>query len=308
MIVQPTIIATLFTLLLIVATSMIINDYYDARSGVDYLKFVKNKRSPFEQQQEDNNRGNTSTIISRSKNTVMKPLANGQVPLNVAKQFLSVLYGILLVTISVLPGTPTRLLAMGGSILTFYYTKHIKPKTWMKNVSCAILMSLTPLTSGYATLCHPYTKTLLMKNDVSFYMAWRGLSPLFCSLFCGFMGREIVMDCTDYDADKNAGIKTVPVVYGKRMACKVVMLMWLASGMFMTVGPIMDFYSIILKGSWSFLTIPIISKLIMALIGSAMIAFRGLQLVLTEGRDEQMLENAIEETKLSMLFLLASSI
>lgn len=308
MIIQPTMIATLFTLLLIVATSMIINDYYDARSGVDYLKFVKNKRSPFEQQQ-DNNNENTTATISRSKNSVVKPLANGQVPLNLAKQFLSILYGILLVTISILPGSPTRLLAIGGSILTFYYTKHIKPKTWMKNVSCAILMSLTPLTSGYATLCHPFIKTTsIMKNDVSFHMAWRGLCPLFCSLFCGFMGREIVMDCTDFDADMNAGIKTVPVVHGKRMACKVVMLMWLASGMFMTIGPIMDFYSIVHKGSWSIVTIPIISKLIMALIGSALIAFRGIKLVLTEGRDEQMLENAIEETKLSMLFLLASSI
>jgi 4-hydroxybenzoate polyprenyltransferase len=300
MIIQPTMIATLFTLLLIVATSMIVNDYYDARSGVDYLKFVKKKRSPFEQQQNQQQ--------DKSKNNVMKPLANGQVPMNVAKQFLSILYGILLVTISILPGSPTRLLAMGGSILTFYYTKHIKPKTWMKNVSCAILMSLTPLTSGYATLCHPFIKTLPMKNKLGFYMAWRGLSPLFCSLFCGFMGREIVMDCTDYDADKNAGINTVPVVHGKSMACKVVMLMWLASGMFMTIGPIMDFYSIILTRSWSIATIPIISKLIMALIGSALIAFRGIQLVLTEGRDEQMLENAIEETKLSMIFLLASSI
>ena len=316
---QPTIIATLFTLLLIVSTSMIVNDYYDSRSGVDYMKAIKNKRSPFQEKKSSNdekiitktNHNNDNNVVSTtSSNTSMKPLATGEVSLQTAKQFLSLLYGTLLITINTLPGIPTRLLAMGGSILTFYYTKHIKPKTWMKNVSCSILMSLAPLTSGYATVCHPFVQESVRtigSSDIDFWMIWKGLGPLFCSLFFGFMGREIIMDITDYEADKSAGINTVPVVNGKRMASKVVMLQWLASGMFISISPIMEIYSK-LKCVGSFPTFHLIRKLSLALTGSAWIITRGIQIFLKEGNDNKLLERAIEETKLSMLLLLASCV
>lgn len=318
-------VATLFALLLIVSTSMIVNDYYDARSGVDYLKFVRNKRSPFEPRQNSESSEGTSSpssdSSSRHKKNVdtnsLKPLATGEVPLPVAKQFLSILYGALLVSISVLPGTPARLLAMGGSIITFYYTKHIKPKTWMKNVSCALLMSLAPLTSGYATLSHPFVTKATMTNEIDFWMAWRGLGPLFCSLYCGFMGREMIMDMTDYDADKIAGINTVPVVHGKRMASKIIFLLWLASGIFISFGPAIELYSQFAMGSFSvintsnllsIMTFPAVQKLSFALLGSTWLVIRATQLVMTEGRHEALLEKAIEETKLSLLFILASSV
>jgi 4-hydroxybenzoate polyprenyltransferase len=341
---QPSLMATLFVLLLIVSTSMIVNDYYDARSGVDvyvdYSKFEKTKQSssienhPIDDNQITSLSTGTSSSLSTSHNNKpvgnaninVNPLASGEVPLPIAKKFLGILYGVLLMTITVLPGIPTRLLAMSGLIMTYLYTLHLKPKTWIKNFTCAIIMALTPLTSGYATLNHQTITGLVSQNNgIGLFMTWKVLGPLFCSLFCSFMGREIIMDITDHDSDKNAGICTVPVKYGKRVASKIALSFVFGAGIFISIGPIFELYSKLvvslplaagglslsifnLKTILKVITTPALWRLSSALVGSLWLGVRAMQIVSSEGKDENLMKKTIEEGKLNILFILASSI
>ena len=264
---------------------MLVNDYYDTRSGVD---------------------------VSLSN----KPLASGDVPLPIAKKVLSIMYGILLMIVATLQGTPTRLLVVMGTMMTFYYTKYLKPKTWWKNIVCAMLMSLAPLTSGYATLSHPFVLGVAQSNDtvIDLWMTWKALGPLFCSLFCGFMGREMIMDIKDCEEDKDAGIRTVPVSFGIETTTKIVLMFWIGTGFFSIMNPLLDLWSAsssIGAGISSSLIVSrgqSLRRLSLALIGSSWLIMRAAQLILTKGYDEKLLMNAIEEAKLNVLFILAASI
>jgi hypothetical protein len=115
----------LLSLLLVTSTSMITNDYYDARRGVD------------------------------SPDDASHPLAardgtKGGVPLAVAKSFDSILYASLLLSSAFVPGVASRLMVLGGAMITYLYTVHLKPRTWVKNLSCAALVGVSPVTSGLA--------------------------------------------------------------------------------------------------------------------------------------------------------------
>ncbi len=257
---------------------MIVNDYYDALS-VDYLKFQRQSKNSI-----------MPTGSSKNNGFDTKPLASGQVSLPLVKKILNILYGTLLLNTTILPGRPTRILVVLGSMLTFYYTKHLKPKLWFKNVSCAILMSLSPLTSGVAV-------TELLENN--YFDAWKALGPLIFSLFCGFMGRELIMDITDHSTDKDAGIYTVPVTYGKRVTSRIILFFSIGAAS-ISINP--------LREVWGAFTLCSLRRLSCALIGSLWLIFRAIQIVNSEGEDERLLCKSIEEAKLHVLFFLASSI
>ena len=48
-------------------------------------------------------------------------------------------YSALLVLICFAPAAPVRVSLMLGSIATFLYTRHFKPRTWIKNLSVAAI-------------------------------------------------------------------------------------------------------------------------------------------------------------------------
>jgi hypothetical protein len=91
----------LLSLLLVTSTSIIKNNYHNARRGVD------------------------------SPDNAGHPLAGGGVPLSIARTFVSALYGVCAGR-----GIP-RHVAWGHDNL---YTVHLKPRTWAKNLSCAALI------------------------------------------------------------------------------------------------------------------------------------------------------------------------
>ncbi|KAL9179419.1 hypothetical protein ACHAXT_008709 [Thalassiosira profunda] len=127
LLVHPSMVLVLISLLLVTSTSMITNDYYDAKNGVDAVS-----------EGEDN------------ANEHYHPLARGEVPMSTAKAFDSYLYAVLLLSSPFVPGVIPRLLVIGGAIVTYLYTTHLKPKTWIKNLSCAALVAMSPVTSGLA--------------------------------------------------------------------------------------------------------------------------------------------------------------
>ena len=190
---NPTLWLTLLATNLVSATSMVVNDYYDAKLGRDKLKRHK-------------------------------ALVNATVSMATAKKFLMYLYAAALIVSSFLPGVPTRLSVVFALIMTYLYTKHLKPMTWIKNIVCASLIALAPWSSGscaWNILQHANTGTTV--GTVGFRSSillvpeiWR----VFTVLFFGVMGREILMDCNDLEADQAAGIRTIPVIYGRPFAVK----------------------------------------------------------------------------------------
>ena len=189
---NPTLWLTLLATNLVSATSMVVNDYYDAKLGRDQLKRHK-------------------------------ALVNATVSMATAKKFLMYLYAAALVVSSFLPGVPTRLSVLFGLIMTYLYTKHLKPMTWTKNIVCASLIALAPWSSGSCAWNIMHSANIGTGGAVAFRSSitlvpeiWR----VFTVLFFGVMGREILMDCNDAVADQAAGIRTVPVIYGLPFAVK----------------------------------------------------------------------------------------
>ena len=244
----PSMCVTLLALLLTSATSMVVNDYYDNKLGVDTLK--RNK-----------------------------PLVGGQVTMKVTKQFLYYLYATLLLCLTAVPGVPARLSVVIGLMLTFWYTKHLKPITWLKNVVCASLIALSPLTSGSAALAgKPHLGTWYVLTVAPL---WR----LTAMLFCGFVGREMMMDINDVVDDRLYKVRTVPVKYGRKVASLVTFV----TTIFMAILALLDSSRVALAG-----------------VGSAWMIYRAWQVYQVQGQDRIVVDRAIEEGKWSVLLLLAS--
>mmetsp|Transcript_13440 Transcript_13440/g.29190 ORF Transcript_13440/g.29190 Transcript_13440/m.29190 type:complete len:550 (+) Transcript_13440:292-1941(+) len=307
----PQMILVTLAVLLTSATSMVVNDYYDARSGVDARNLLTQAL------QKSSGQGGETTYSHLDK-----PLATGDVPMVVAKRFLSYLYSALMLCLTAVPGVASRLTVVLAAMLTFWYTQHLKPRTWLKNVSCAGLIALSPFTSGSAAL-HVVLQSAGGGNGIgigsSIGPAMASLWRLVLTLFSGFMSREIIMDVCDYEGDREAGVRTVPVKYGKRFATRVSLAFACALAALAVGGPLLGLIS-----AWGaavaatpttgdafrlILRTPLARKFVLAAIGSGLIVRRAIQVVKTEGEDMNIAARAVDEQKeISVLFILASFI
>jgi 4-hydroxybenzoate polyprenyltransferase len=249
---HPQQIAVLFAILLTSATSMLVNDYYDLRSGVDSHKVGTPKASP-----------------------------------RVMKRVLGLLYAPLLLMTAVVPGISARLIVLSSAMLTFLYTEHLKPLTWVKTITCAFVIAMSPLTSGLAALSLDISESRYTSRNLGIM---NSLFRLVSLLFCGFFGREILMDMNDIPQDQRHGIQTVPVRYGVQYSTHVVLLATL----------LMSF--ICLQGTKSRL------QLILGFTGCILQIIRSLQVFWSNGKSSDDINTAVEEGKLTMLLILASFI
>jgi len=174
-----------FCTVLITVTSMVVNDYFDYRLGTDTVEGAK-----------DN-------VLARKCLTLEQ-----------AKAFVSRLYSVLLLSICLVPSAPVRFLLMAGSITTFLYTQHIKPVTFLKNFACGFICCLAPAVGGMIAL-YPLPAASAIQPVLGITMA----------LLFGIMHREILMDITDEEADRDSGVMTIPVRYGPMAAA------WSAMGL-----------------------------------------------------------------------------
>lgn len=254
---KPSMMITLVALLLTSSTSMLVNDYYDFKLGHDSNKPFQPLNTP------------------------------SRLPLNVAKRFLSYLYAAALVCVAMVPGVPARLAVVMGLMLTFWYTQHLKPRTWLKNAVCASLIALSPLTSGVAAV------------SVAGTAATAGWSPLLrvvSMLFVGILGREITMDINDVQDDSHHGVRTVPVVYGTKFASAMALTCSVGVAGLALVGPL---------GNWLAGDVSM-RRILLAVLGGALQFRRGWQVFRTEGRDPDLVQKAVEEGLLTVVLLLAS--
>ena len=234
------------------------------------------------------------------------PLAKGEVPFSITKTFDSNLYAVLLLSSAFVPGQFSRLLVLGGAIITYLYTVHLKPKTWIKNLSCAALVAMSPVTSGLAawhTLCQGGVGTAATSSTLPYHLIFKSqLTFLVVSLFSGIMSREILMDITDVEGDAKAGIATIPVKYGTKFAARVALVCsWIAaiSACGASLTPIIRILSTIMTQCG-------VRKVVLSVVGSVMLLLRTYSVFVTDGNNVDLAEKAIKESLISVLLVLAS--
>lgn len=254
----PSMMVTLVALLLTSSTSMLVNDYYDFKLGHDSMKPFQPLNTP------------------------------SRLPLSVVKRFLSYLYFGALICVTAVPGIPARMAVVMGLMLTFWYTQHIKPRTWLKNLVCASLIALSPLTSGVAAMSLTGTSA-----------GWLPLLRVVSMLFTGILGREITMDIIDLKDDSLHGVRTVPVVYGTKFASAVGLVCSAGVAALAIAGPLGDF----LSGNWNQSSL---RRSILAGGAALVLLRRGWQVFQTEGLDLEVVNRAVNEGLPTVVLLLAS--
>jgi geranylgeranylglycerol-phosphate geranylgeranyltransferase len=165
--------------LLIMSSSMVLNDLYD----IDVDKINNSNR----------------------------PLVTGKISINEAKLFVFTLLG-LTQFLSILFLNKNLNFIIQLSILNIIiYTPILKKITFIKNISCAFLISFSPIFSGLAANINNNKNN----NNKILYI----LSGI---IFLGSLSCEILYDIRDKDGDEKNNIITIPVKYGNEISLNII--------------------------------------------------------------------------------------
>ena len=167
--------------MIVTAGSMLINDYHDHKLGVD-------------------------TALTKPG----RPLVTGEVHPEAVKLVLKWGYAAHLTLLCLVETAPMRLWVLGNTLLTYLYSVHLKPITFVKNAVCAAIVAMAV---GLGALAVDGTLACLAA-------VWRPMVAV-AGLICH---REIVMDIKDMRGDGLAGVRTLPVALGARAALQCSML------------------------------------------------------------------------------------
>ena len=241
---------------------MVVNDYYDAKLGRDQ--------------------------------NMNRPLVTGELSFKLVRRYLSLLYAIALLCCAVLPGALARFSVILSLMLTYWYTNHLKPMTWVKNAVCAFLIAFAPLTSGSAAL-HLVSGGLFHGLHVlRVGPIWRVVAML----FFGILGREMTMDCNDVENDRAVGVQTIPVVHGLAFTSRMALACAGVATALALVGPI-----------WEIGRVPRVTwarRLALAAVASAIQLTGAIKVWRTEGRDRDVVTSAVDDGVKTILLFLAS--
>lgn len=259
---QPAIWLVLSSIVLVSCTSMVVNDYYDAKLGRDQ--------------------------------NMDRPLVTGDLSFKLVRRYLSLLYAIALVCCAVLPGAPARLSVILSLMLTYWYTNHLKPMTWVKNAVCAFLIAFAPMTSGSAAL-HLVSGGLFHGLHVlRVGQIWRVVAML----FFGILGREMTMDCNDVENDRAVGVQTIPVVHGQAFTSRMAFLCAGVASLLAVGGPLWEMGHVP-TATWA-------RRLGLATLASAIQLTGAFRVCQTEGRDRAVVASAVDNGVKTVLLFLAS--
>ena len=230
-------------LVLGVSSSMVINDYFDAKLGRDPDGLV----------------------------------TSGRVPVAVVKRFCTILYALGAINLALIPVLSSRLLVLAFFFATYSYTHYLKPVTWIKTLVCALIIGGTPVISAW-------TASGQLGLNYALPSLWRFVGAFSLCV----VGREVIMDCDDVVDDRKSGIRTIPVVYGRRFATRVALAATVSSGILFVMDPLRQHLT-------NGVTYEVLRKLVLACVGSA-VGIRGAWKVLrTEGRDSSLISSALDE-------------
>ena len=164
------IVATINTLL-VLSSSMIINDLFD----IDIDKVNNPKR----------------------------PLVTGEITIKEAKIVLCILFGLTEYLTFRYLSLPLQIIIQLAIINIIVYTPFIKKLTFIKNISCASLVSFSSFFTGLAS-----NNGNVMNSNIVILTITSSL------IFFGSLNNELLLDISDYEGDKKNNINTIPVVYG----------------------------------------------------------------------------------------------
>jgi geranylgeranylglycerol-phosphate geranylgeranyltransferase len=183
---SPPFIISIITTILIMSSSMIINDIID----IDIDKI----------------------------NSPNKPLVNSSIKIKEAYSYLI----ILLTTAELLSYnyfTQKLQIIIHLAILNIIlYTPVFKKIPFIKNISCAFLVSFSVIFSSLAT--DTCSNQLL---DIDFKKNAELLKILFLTLFYGSFYNELLLDICDKEGDEKNNIKTIPVIYGNKFSINLLL-------------------------------------------------------------------------------------
>mmetsp|Transcript_30118 Transcript_30118/g.36574 ORF Transcript_30118/g.36574 Transcript_30118/m.36574 type:complete len:431 (-) Transcript_30118:189-1481(-) len=167
------------------AVSMIVNDYYDMKSGVDAVNY---------------NSDHVDDRAAGGQKKVLQEFEDG----SWVKQALHWIYGSLLILTCFVSNLPLRLIVMGSTVTSYVYTSYLKPVTGLKNVIVAVIVALA--VGGGAVAAYGGAAGLKVVSAPMMYM------------FLGVLYREVMMDINDMKGDRAAGVQTLPVKLGRPRA------------------------------------------------------------------------------------------
>jgi 4-hydroxybenzoate polyprenyltransferase len=147
----------------------------------------------------------------------------------------------------------------------------------------------------------------------AFYTSILACGRLVACLFFGVVAREIMLDCNDVDCDNKTGIATIPVKYGCGRASAVSLLATLCMSATAMSQPLYHILKEYTQTSVSmgnvFKSHPIQTRrLWLALTASIIMVRRSWQVFQTRGKNPQVNSTAVDESVLTVVFLLASFI
>jgi geranylgeranylglycerol-phosphate geranylgeranyltransferase len=176
----PSFIVGIFDTLLIMSTSMILNDLFDIP-----LDKINNPR---------------------------RPLITGEVKVEEAIALSSILLGLTeYLNFMYLPSN-LQIVIHTAIANILIYTPILKKIPFIKNLSCAGLVAFSVFFAGLTA--NPII-------DFGFNKNWGLLAINSQLIFFGSLYTEILLDMCDIDGDKQNGILTLPVIYGKNMAFEI---------------------------------------------------------------------------------------
>jgi len=185
---QPFIIS-IITTILIMSSSMIINDIID----IDIDKI----------------------------NSPNKPLVTGSIKIKEA-------YGYLIILLSIAEllsynyFTQKLQVIIHLAILNIIlYTPVFKKIPFIKNISCAFLVSFSVIFSSLSTSSDEIISNFITIHDLEKNTDL--LKILFLTLFYGSFYNEVLLDICDKDGDEKNNIKTIPVIYGNKFSINLLL-------------------------------------------------------------------------------------
>jgi len=172
--------------LIIMSNSMVINDIYDIE-----IDKVNNKA---------------------------KPLVSGEIKTYEAIViFLFLLFVSEALSIYFLPENLQMIVILANIYITIY-TPLFKKIPFIKNVSCASLVSFSVFFAGLSA-----STGKMMTDNANFDL----LSIMLSTIFLGSLSNEIVLDIRDVEGDRLNKIYTIPVIFGPKIALTITnMIIW----------------------------------------------------------------------------------
>lgn len=132
-----------------------------------------------------------------------RPLVTGEVRPSAVKFVLKWGYALHLTMLCLVDMVSMRLWILANTLLTYLYSVHLKPVTGIKNMVCAAIVSMAVGLGAVA-----------MGGRSALLAVWRPMAAVAGLIW----HREIIMDIKDADGDASAGVRTLPVKFGKAEA------------------------------------------------------------------------------------------